>query len=46
MDTWQIVVIVVAATSPHGVLSEMTDAGYRLIATHDVVRGYWSCCSR
>ena len=19
----------------------MTDAGYRLIATHDVVRGYW-----
>jgi len=29
------------ATSPHRVLSEMTDAGYRLIATHDVVRGYW-----
>jgi predicted methyltransferase len=29
------------ATSPHRVLGEMTDAGYRLIATHDVVRGYW-----
>ncbi len=29
------------ASSPHQVLREMRDAGYRLIATHDVVRGYW-----
>lgn len=29
------------ASSPRKVLREMTDAGYRLIATHDVVRGYW-----
>ena len=29
------------ATSPPRVLREMTDAGYRLIATHDIVRGYW-----
>ena len=29
------------ATSPERVLREMTDAGYRLIETHDVVRGYW-----
>jgi predicted methyltransferase len=29
------------ATSPQRVLREMTAAGYRLIATHDVVRGYW-----
>ena len=29
------------ATSPLRVQREMTDAGYRLIATHDVVRGYW-----
>jgi predicted methyltransferase len=29
------------ATSPPRVVREMTDAGYRLIATHDVVRGYW-----
>jgi arsenite methyltransferase len=29
------------ATSPRRVLREMTDAGYRLTATHDVVRGYW-----
>jgi ubiquinone/menaquinone biosynthesis C-methylase UbiE len=29
------------ATSPRRVLREMTEAGYRLIATHDVVRGYW-----
>ena len=29
------------ASSPRRVLREMTDAGYRLIATHDVVRGYW-----
>jgi predicted methyltransferase len=29
------------ASSPHDVLREMRDAGYRLIATHDVVRGYW-----
>ena len=29
------------ATSPRRVLREMTDAGYRLTSTHDVVRGYW-----
>ena len=29
------------ATSPRNVMREMTDAGYRLVATHDVVRGYW-----
>ena len=29
------------ASSPRRVLREMTDAGYRLIETHDVVRGYW-----
>ena len=29
------------ATSPRRVLSEMGEAGYRLVATHDVVRGYW-----
>jgi predicted methyltransferase len=29
------------ATSPDRVLREMTDAGYRLTTTHDVVRGYW-----
>jgi predicted methyltransferase len=29
------------ASSPHRVLREMTDAGYRLIGTHDIVRGYW-----
>jgi len=29
------------ATSPRRVLREMTDAGYRLSATHDIVRGYW-----
>jgi predicted methyltransferase len=29
------------ATSPDRVLREMTDAGYRLVATHDLVRGYW-----
>lgn len=29
------------ASSPRRVLREMTDAGYRLIATHEVVRGYW-----
>ena len=29
------------ATSPPRVLHEMTDAGYRLIETHDIVRGYW-----
>ena len=29
------------ATSPRRVLREMSEAGYRLIATHDVVRGYW-----
>ncbi len=29
------------ASSPHRVVRDMTDAGYRLIATHDIVRGYW-----
>jgi predicted methyltransferase len=29
------------ATSPHQVLREMTDAGYRLVTTHGIVRGYW-----
>jgi hypothetical protein len=29
------------ASSPRKVLREMTGAGYRLSATHDVVRGYW-----
>ena len=29
------------ATSPRRVLREMAAAGYRLVVTHDVVRGYW-----
>jgi ubiquinone/menaquinone biosynthesis C-methylase UbiE len=29
------------ASSPRRVLREMTDAGYRLTSTHDIVRGYW-----
>ena len=29
------------ASSPTQLQREMTDAGYRLIETHDVVRGYW-----
>jgi arsenite methyltransferase len=29
------------ASSPDRVLREMTDAGYRLAVTHDIVRGYW-----
>jgi ubiquinone/menaquinone biosynthesis C-methylase UbiE len=29
------------ASSPNQLQREMTDAGYRLIETHDVVRGYW-----
>lgn len=29
------------ASSPRRMLREMTDAGYRLTSTHDVVRGYW-----
>jgi predicted methyltransferase len=29
------------ATSPRLVLREMEEAGYRLMTTHDVVRGYW-----
>ena len=29
------------ATSPRRVRREMAAAGYRLVATHDVVRGYW-----
>jgi ubiquinone/menaquinone biosynthesis C-methylase UbiE len=28
-------------TPPRRLLREMTNAGYRLISTHDVVRGYW-----
>ena len=31
----------VHASSPRQVQREMTDAGYRLIATHDFVYGYW-----
>ncbi|MCA1569964.1 MAG: methyltransferase domain-containing protein [Chloroflexi bacterium] len=29
------------ASSPQRVLREMAEAGYRLTATHDIVRGYW-----
>ena len=29
------------ASSPRRVMREMTEAGYRLTATRDVVRGYW-----
>ena len=29
------------ATSPRRIVREMMDAGYRLSATHDVVRGHW-----
>jgi arsenite methyltransferase len=29
------------ATSPRRVRREMAEAGYRIVATHDVVRGYW-----
>jgi SAM-dependent methyltransferase len=29
------------ASSPRRVLREMAEAGYRLSATYDVVRGYW-----
>lgn len=29
------------ATPPRRMLREMTAAGYRLMATHDLVRGYW-----
>jgi predicted methyltransferase len=29
------------ASSPRQVIREVTDAGYRLVATHDVVYGYW-----
>jgi predicted methyltransferase len=29
------------ATAPRRVRDEMTAAGYRLVETHDVVRGYW-----
>ena len=34
-------IVAAHASSPSRVVREMTDAGYRLIATHDVVRGYW-----
>jgi SAM-dependent methyltransferase len=29
------------ASSPRQLQREMTDAGYRLVATYDIVRGYW-----
>ena len=29
------------ATSPRRMLREMAEAGYRLVETHDLVRGYW-----
>jgi predicted methyltransferase len=29
------------ASSPDRTVREMADAGYRLVTTHDVVRGYW-----
>jgi hypothetical protein len=29
------------ATEPRKVQREMEEAGHRLVATHDVVRGYW-----
>lgn len=29
------------ASSPRSIRHEMSDAGYRLNSTHDVVRGYW-----
>jgi arsenite methyltransferase len=29
------------ASSPRRLIRELTDAGYRLTSTHDVVRGYW-----
>jgi len=29
------------ASSPRQLQREMADAGYRLVATHDIVRGYW-----
>jgi trans-aconitate methyltransferase len=29
------------ATDPRRVQREMQDAGYRLVTTHDLVRGYW-----
>ena len=29
------------ASSPRRLLGEMTNAGYRLVETHDLVRGYW-----
>ena len=29
------------ASAPRKIIEEMTSAGYRLIATHEVVRGYW-----
>jgi predicted methyltransferase len=29
------------ASSPRRVQRDMAEAGYRLIATHDIVRGYW-----
>jgi trans-aconitate methyltransferase len=29
------------ATEPRKIQREMKEAGYRLVTTHDVVRGYW-----
>lgn len=29
------------ASSPRQVLRDMTDAGFRLVSTHDIVYGYW-----
>jgi hypothetical protein len=29
------------ATSSERVMREMTEAGYRLMETHEIVRGYW-----
>lgn len=33
--------LAIHASSPRRVQREMTHAGYRLVATHDIVRGYW-----
>jgi predicted methyltransferase len=29
------------ASSPRSIVRDMTEAGYRLVTTHDVVRGHW-----
>jgi predicted methyltransferase len=33
--------LAIHASSPERVLRDMTDAGYQLVATHDIVRGHW-----